>query len=273
MAATATEMAVNNAAFAVPLLRVNSIEKHYGGVQALKGVSFELHTGEILGLIGPNGSGKSTCVNVLSGAVKLTMGNVELGGVDVAGLPMDEVVKLGMIRTYQATQTFPEFSAIENVLVGCHTRCEVGPFAAVLGFSKGRHEKDRIYSEAMEALAFVGLNGREQQVAATMSAADQRLLMIAIMIAAKPKVILLDEPAAGMIASERKELAEVIRRLPQRGVSVLVIEHHMGLIMSICDRIVVLNFGQKIGEGTPGEIRENQSVIEAYLGHRDAEHH
>lgn len=256
-----------------PLVRAETVWKSYGGVQALRGVSFDLFPGEVLGLIGPNGSGKSTCVNVLSGSVTPTSGRILLEGVDVSALSIDRIVNRGMIRTYQSTQIFPEYTALENVLLGCHTRRTVSPLRSVFGTRAARSENARVTGFAMEALEAVNLRKNANALASTLSAADQRLLMIAIMIAAAPKVILLDEPAAGMVSSERKALAEVIRSLPARGISVLVIEHHMGLIMEICDRIVVLNFGEKIADATPSEIRSDPNVIEAYLGNRDANRH
>jgi branched-chain amino acid transport system ATP-binding protein len=251
-----------------PLLKAEQVSRRFGGVQALLDVSFEVRSGEVVGLIGPNGSGKSTCVNVLSGSILPTGGRVLMEDADLTGLRIDTVVNRGVVRTFQATQVFSEFSALENVLIGCHTLFRTSPGAAALRSGDARREESSLRTHAEECLAFVGLAARRDTTAGTLSAAEQRLLMIAVAIAPRPKVILLDEPAAGMVASERRTLAQLIRAMPSRGISVLVIEHHMGLIMQICDRIVVLNFGQKIAEGTPEEIRADQAVIDAYLGTR-----
>ena len=251
-----------------PLLRADAISRRFGGVQALRDVSFDVDAGEVVGLIGPNGSGKSTCVNLLSGTIVPTGGRVLMAGEALRGARIEQAVARGVVRTFQATQVFAEFTALENVLVGCHTLYRTRPSAAALRSAAARREEDVLREHALECLDFVGIADRARASAGTMSAAEQRLLMIAVALAARPKVLLLDEPAAGMVAAERRALADVIRAMPGRGTAVLVIEHHMGLIMQVCDRIVVLNFGQKIAEGTPAEIRADESVVEAYLGTR-----
>lgn len=251
------------------LLRAVGLSKRFGGVQALRDVSFAMDRGQVVGLIGPNGSGKSTCVNLLSGTLPVSAGEVWLDDELLTGKPIDAAVVKGLTRTFQSTQIFPEDTALENVMLGCHTLFKQGPAKSVLRTASAKRENLELVIHAERSLALVGLAERRDQVASTLSAAEQRLLMIAVALASRPKVILLDEPAAGMVASERRALAAIIRSLPSHGISVLVIEHHMGLIMEVCDRIVVLNFGQKIAEGTPAEIRNNQAVIDAYLGHRD----
>ncbi|MCO5118112.1 MAG: ABC transporter ATP-binding protein [Burkholderiaceae bacterium] len=263
----AVRPAGNDAAHA-PLLRAEAISRRFGGVQALRDVSFDVDAGEIVGLIGPNGSGKSTCVNLLSGTIAPTGGRVLMSGAALGGARIERAVGHGIVRTFQATQVFAEFTALDNVLVGCHILYRSGPAAAALRSAGSRREEGELRAHALDCLAFVGIADRAQSVAGSMSAAEQRLLMIAVALAARPKVLLLDEPAAGMVAAERRALADVIRAMPARGTAVLLIEHHMGLIMQVCDRIVVLNFGQKIAEGTPAEIRANEAVVEAYLGTR-----
>ncbi|WP_372827998.1 ABC transporter ATP-binding protein [Polaromonas sp.] len=249
-----------------PLLQLREVGKNFGGVQAVRGLSFSVQRGQVLGLIGPNGSGKSTSVNLISGTLPVSCGAIEFDGQSVNDLPISARVPLGLARTFQTTSLFPEFSVHNQVLAACHSRFRSAPWAAVFRLPAARREETLQQERADEILAFVGLGDVAQELASSLSSVQQRLLMIATALASEPALVLLDEPAAGMVAKERKELTGLIKRIQARGVAVLVIEHHMGLIMEVCERIVVLNFGQKIAEGTPAEIRTNPVVIDAYLG-------
>jgi branched-chain amino acid transport system ATP-binding protein len=248
------------------LLVVENLQKAFGGVEAIRSLSFSVNSGEVVGLIGPNGSGKSTSINVISGVFPPTAGQIRLCGRSVTGLPMSDRVSLGLARTFQTTTLFPEYSVFEQVLTACHTRFRRSPLASVFRLKGSRFEEREQENKVGEVLDFVGLGHVTYRFTSTLSSAEQRLLMIATALASEPRVLLLDEPAAGMVAEERKALGGLISRIRNKGISVVVIEHQMGLIMEICDRIVVLNFGEKIAEGVPNEIKNDQAVISAYLG-------
>jgi len=252
-----------------PILVVDKLEKRFGGVQAIRELSFAVHRGEVVGLIGPNGSGKSTSINVISGVYPPTSGSISLCGRSITKLPLNERVSLGLARTFQTTTLFSEYSVFDQILTACHTRFSHNLVAAILRLADSRVEEKRQANKVREILEFVGLNHLMKSSTSALSSAEQRLLMIATALASEPKVLLLDEPAAGMVAEERKALGWLISRIRERNISVVVIEHQMSLIMEICDRIVVLNFGEKIAEGVPAEIKSNQAVITAYLGKED----
>ncbi len=235
-------------------LQVAGLSKSFGGVHAVRDLTFAISRGEILGLIGPNGSGKSTTVNVLSGLHPATAGSIMLDGQRIEALPEYERVSCGLARTFQTARVFPEFTVREHVTIG--TRATRGRKAGPA----------RVTERVEDLMRLCGLADVAHRLVATLSSAQQRFLMIATALASDPKVVLIDEPAAGLVSHERKTLGLLIRAIRDRGTAVLVIEHHMELIMAVCDRIVVLNFGSKIAEGKTVEIRGNRAVIDAYLG-------
>ena len=245
-------------------LHVRGLEKRFGGVVALKDLSFHLDRGEVLGLIGPNGSGKSTTVNTLAGVFPATSGEILLDGEAVGSLTEPQRVARGLSRTFQTASVFEEFTVRDQIALGCEPWLAPSWFSSIFG--RGGSAADQTRERTEDLLDLCGLRQVADRLVGTIPVALQRFLMIATSLAAQPKVLLLDEPAAGMVKSEREELADLIKRIKDRGVATLVIEHHMSLIMTVSDRIVVLNFGEKIAEGSPEEIRSDASVIDAYLG-------
>jgi len=248
------------------MLEVTGITQVFGGVTALEDVSFRVAKGDITGVIGPNGAGKTTLFNIISGIYVQTNGRVFLEGRDVSGLPPERLAPLGMVRTFQNIELFGGMTVLENVMVGMHTRSSSGLLACSLKMPWVLVEERRIRSEAFKWLEFTGIDDLADVVSGNLPFGKGRLLEIARALAVEPDIILMDEPAAGLNSQETLALARLIQRIRDLGITIVLVEHDMELVMDICDRIVVLNLGRKLAEGTPREIQENPEVVAAYLG-------
>lgn len=248
------------------MLRLNAITKLFGGLTALEDVSFSVAEGSITGVIGPNGAGKTTLFNIVTGLYTQTSGEVYLDGKNISFLETESLAGFGLVRTFQNVELFGQMTVLENVMVGLHTKSKSGIFSCAFKLPGHLKEEKHIREKSMEWLAFTGMADLADMKACNLPFGKGRLLEISRALAAGPRVVLMDEPAAGLNSRETAELALLIRRIRESGITVVLVEHDMDLVMDICDSIVVLNLGKKLAEGTPREIQENPQVISAYLG-------
>jgi branched-chain amino acid transport system ATP-binding protein len=248
------------------VLSIEQVSVRFGGLVAVADMTFSVRAGEIVGLIGPNGAGKTTAFNVITGFLRQTSGDVRYHTTLLNGLKPHQIAKLGLVRTFQRTSVFQERSVFQNVLTGLHCRGRATLWDTLLQTARQKDSERELADDANEILHFVGLDHRADEPAGTLPYGEQRLVGVALALAVKPSMLLLDEPVSGMNPSETARFIKLVREIRDTGVTVLLVEHDMPMVTQVCDRIVVLNYGRIIAEGTPAEIQNNQDVIRAYLG-------
>ncbi|SDH22714.1 ABC transporter ATP-binding protein [Desulfosporosinus hippei] len=248
------------------LLTLDNVTIRFGGLTAVDTVNLEVKQGEILALIGPNGAGKSTVFNLITSIYQPTEGKISLDGKALTGIPTHKIADMGITRTFQTIRLFPELSVLDNVKIGAHCRGKAGLLQAFTRLPSMKREEAEMEENAIKALEFLDLDAKKEDMAKNLSYGEQRRLEIARALVSKPKILLLDEPAAGMNPQEKVVLMEMIRRIRDTGITIFLVEHDMKLVMGISERIAVLDYGKLIAEGTPLEVRSNKAVIEAYLG-------
>jgi len=254
------------------ILTITGIAKRFGGLQALDNINIEVSNNTVHGIIGPNGAGKTTLFNVITGLVKPDTGTLTLEGQKLSFIKPHQLVPLGIARTFQNIRLFKEMSVLDNVMIGQHVHTPTPIFSILVNGKKARYGEKIAKEKAIEALAFMGLEGKTAEIVKNLSYGQQRLVEFARAVAAQPKIILLDEPAAGMNPTEKANLLNIVARLREKGYTLILIEHDMKLVMNICDKISVLDHGKVIAQGKPEEVRNNPDVISAYLGKGDHKH-
>jgi branched-chain amino acid transport system ATP-binding protein len=248
------------------LFSAKGLHKSFGGVRAVRDVSFEIPERAVFAIIGPNGAGKSTMLNLISGVYQPDSGALNFAGTDLGGLPAHRRVRLGIARTFQKIRLFKQLSVLENVVAGFHIHHDIPAWQYLVHAGAFARDHARCRGEALELLAFVGLAGRRDTLAGSLSYGEQRMLEFARALATKPKLLLIDEPAAGLSASEVDSLLDRILTTRDRGVTVVVVEHNMDLVMNVADRVLVMDYGQHLFEGVPADVQKNDAVVAAYLG-------